>query len=200
MRLEYLNEKLAMIPKYGAHIAKKTIIRHIKNFLEGQGIEASEREITREVVAMIRDKDREYKPHEIPKMVIDKIKKKLNEEMSSPDNLTAFMEDFKSYATTYVPGAGFYLQDYDVLVNLRPFDGAINLSSIMGNKKIGSPNSVLRLIKRLADKHQVSLFGEIGRFGNREKRLSKAELKRWYKAHGFEVNRHGEIERKPKSI
>ena len=50
----------------------------------------------------------------------------------------------------------------------------------------------------LADKHQVTLTGNVKRVG--DEGLTVNQLRRWYKRNGFHVNRHLEMQRPPKQM
>lgn len=74
------------------------------------------------------------------------------------------------------------------------FDGSIHLGCIRSferGKGIGS--AALRWFLDLADQHGVKVRGTIKPCGIERPRLNVAQLRAWYKRHGFKVSRRLEI-------
>ena len=107
-----------------------------------------------------------------------------------PDKVEAFMQEFESL--TQPVGSNRVLSRYGNygVFGLTPHahSGDVNLDIIMAwDKGIGNGSIALQWLLSLADKHGVDITGRIERQGDNG--LSTVELRRWYKRHGFKVDR-----------
>ena len=93
--------------------------------------------------------------------------------------------------TEMVDGRKLYLGDDDA--------EAIWFKSIASPEKQGTgmASVVLKKIIKMADKHNVTLFGTAKPFGTMENKLNKSQLMSWYKRHGWVKDSRGGIVRKP---
>tara|TARA_R110000824_G_scaffold397991_1_gene601378 strand:+ start:1989 stop:2447 length:459 start_codon:yes stop_codon:yes gene_type:complete len=64
-------------------------------------------------------------------------------------------------------------------------------------QKTGQASYVLKKIIKMADKHNVTLFGSVKPFGTTKNKLKKSQLMSWYKRHGWKKTDRGGIVRKP---
>lgn len=68
------------------------------------------------------------------------------------------------------------------------FDGSIHLGCIRSFERgNGSGTEALNWFLDLAQKHRISIRGTIKPCGNTRPRLNAAQLRAWYKRHGFTV-------------
>ena len=110
------------------------------------------------------------------------------------ENVSNFMQDFHAM-TDHHPFAGHLsVLDNYACFEIKPFDGKIlfcYITTIERGK--GHGTKALRWLTDLADKHGVNLVGQIQRMGDHG--LTTVELRRWYKRHGFKVDRQLNIVR-----
>jgi len=129
-------------------------------------------------------------------------------ENSAPlaERLTSFMEELWATTDPHPFAHGMRLTKDWVGLEVRPFDNAIHLSSIMSfvpKGKGAGTRGLLQLIA-LADKHQVDITGfvkPIENAGSDEGKpsLTKKQLHKWYAKHGFKKDKAGDyIRRTPK--
>ena len=87
--------------------------------------------------------------------------------------------------------------DFATLELSRNGDDGVHVNSIMALEKgRGQGRQALQYLTNLADKHGVDLHGTAKAFG-RDHGLNTAQLKAWYKRNGFQVDRSGNMIRKP---
>lgn len=88
-------------------------------------------------------------------------------------------------------GRNLYLGDDDA--------EAIWFKSIASPEKQGTgmASFVLKKIIKMADKHNVTLFGTVKPFGTSENKLKQSQLMSWYKRHGWVKDDRGGIVRRP---
>ncbi len=112
------------------------------------------------------------------------------------DRAKAFMDEFSQLTVVH----GWYphisvLDDYAGF-EVYPFDGRIMLGLVAAfHVGQGDGSRALRWFLQLADKHGVEVIGEVKPLGKNG--LNTVELRRWYKRHGFHVNRHLQMTRQP---
>jgi hypothetical protein len=88
-------------------------------------------------------------------------------------------------------------KDFATLELSKNGDNGIHVHSIMALEKgRGQGRQALQYLTNLADKHGVDLHGIAKSFG-RDRGLNTAKLKDWYKRNGFQVDRSGNMIRKP---
>lgn len=89
-----------------------------------------------------------------------------------------------------------------VLLELRKFEGAIHISSIMSTEpKKGFASFVLKQLCEMADKHGVVMTLDPKRFGTRKGDLNNAQLRQWYSRHDFAPSRkYSGMARMPKGV
>jgi hypothetical protein len=79
---------------------------------------------------------------------------------------------------------------------IRPFESTVRLSNIRTVKPgRGAGREGLQWLLSLADKHQISIFGEAEPTGHCA--LDAGALRAWYHRHGFKVSSRGDIEYTP---
>jgi len=110
---------------------------------------------------------------------------------SSPA-LEAFMAAYRAETTSH-PLAGFLrIWSNRVYFEVRPFDGAIRLALIQTifpeDRQRGYGHAALSWFCALADRYGVEIRGHIDAQGE-EPRLTAAQLRSWYKRHGFKIER-----------
>lgn len=102
--------------------------------------------------------------------------------------LDRFMTDFedRTEQTFMTRGRSF---DMRVLIECRPFNGAIRINDIMTfDPKTGAGTEALKFLIGLADKHGVRLEGTAKAYHNSQKVITDTgRLKQWYQKHGFVV-------------
>lgn len=82
---------------------------------------------------------------------------------------------------------------------LEIFDGAIHLGCVRSFERgNGNGTAALTWLCELADKHECAIRGTIKPCGQTRPRLNAAQLRQWYKRHGFKVTRGREIRREGK--
>lgn len=114
-------------------------------------------------------------------------------------NLDAFMEEFYSSTAAHPFNPHLALFENCVMFEVKPFAGLILFGFIKTfNKGQGDGSRALQWLVDLADKHQVTLTGNVQRVG--DEGLTVNQLRRWYKRNGFHVNRHLEMQRLPKRV
>lgn len=106
------------------------------------------------------------------------------------EQLDAFMAEF--HANT------FFMRPYSiwkdvVAFEIKPFSGRIHLGAIISAVEPGQGHAsrALDWLLRLADKHGVEVDGAIKRLG--KDGLTAAQLRTWYKRHGFTVKTGGRL-------
>ena len=70
------------------------------------------------------------------------------------------------------------------------------IRSLFRGKGYGS--AALRWLTRLADRHHITLIGDIQPAGASRPRLNRHQLAAWYRRHGFTVSRSYCLTRKPR--
>lgn len=87
--------------------------------------------------------------------------------------------------------------DFATLELSKNGDNGIHVHAITAlDKGRGQGRQALQYLTNLADKHGVDLHGIAKSFG-RDRGLNTAKLKAWYKRNGFQVDRSGNMIRKP---
>jgi len=110
----------------------------------------------------------------------------------SPEALVGFMREFWEGTISH-PFSGherLWVEGWKPVAafEVKPFDGRIDLGCIRTfERRKGHGTRALKWLCQLADKHVVTIVGEIKPVGVERPRLGVAELRQWYKRHGFEV-------------
>jgi GNAT superfamily N-acetyltransferase len=87
--------------------------------------------------------------------------------------------------------------DFATLELSKYGDNGVHVHSIMALEKgRGQGRQALQYLTNLADKHGVDLHGSAKAFG-RSSGLNTTKLKAWYRRNGFQVDRSGDMIRKP---
>lgn len=116
-------------------------------------------------------------------------------------NLDAFMEEFYSSTAAHPFSRHLSVFENCVVFEVKPFYAVdvIRFGFIQTLYKAqGDGSRALQWLIDLADKHQVTLTGNVKRVG--DEGLTVNQLRRWYKRNGFHVNRHLEMQRPPKQM
>jgi len=114
-------------------------------------------------------------------------------------NLDAFMDEFHSSTAAHPFSRHFSVFENCVVFEVKPFVDVISFGFIQTLYKAqGDGSRALQWLVDLADKHQVTLTGNVKRVG--DEGLTVNQLRRWYKRNGFHVNRHLEMQRPPKRV
>lgn len=120
---------------------------------------------------------------------------------------TAMLDDYEAATQPHPFNNRGRLTSDMVLTELYTRGPNVRISAIasLGERGKGAGSRALQQITALADRHGVTL--ELGakpfRVGGSGKRLTAAQLKRWYARHGFVAARHdapGEMVRAPKRL
>ena len=116
-------------------------------------------------------------------------------------NLDAFMDEFHSSTAAHPFSPHLAVFENCVVFEVKPFSGLILFGLIQTlNKGQGDGSRALQWLIDLADKHQVTLTGNVQRVG--DEGLTVNQLRRWYKRYGFNLDRrrHLEMQRPPKQM
>lgn len=116
------------------------------------------------------------------------------------DNIDSFMKEYhgKTWPNPINPRErGMTLRDSSlkdgegyVIMQIRVFDGAIHISSILSSESNkGMGGFVMKILCNLADKHGVKMTLAPQRFGTRKGDMSTPMLKKWYTKLGFKTAR-----------
>tara|TARA_R100000306_G_C4352963_1_gene131126 strand:+ start:684 stop:1046 length:363 start_codon:yes stop_codon:yes gene_type:complete len=112
------------------------------------------------------------------------------------DKTEAFMEEFNKLTASHPFAPYLSVLDNYAVFEIQPLGGQILLGFITTiDKGRGDGSKALRWFVDLADKHGVEVTGGIRRLG--KDGLTVTELRRWYKRHGFKVDRYLSITRPP---
>jgi len=117
--------------------------------------------------------------------------------MALKDNERAFITEISKYGVwSPFERNTLVLTNQSVSITLEPYANGISFDILnWGERRKGVGSKVLDQIVALARKHKVKLTGAVEPFGAEKNiRLSKTELRDWYKRHGFKYSRYGQIE------
>ncbi len=110
------------------------------------------------------------------------------------ENVAAFMQDFHAMTDAHPFAGHLSVLDNYACFEIKPFDGKILFGYVTTLERgKGHGTKALKWLLDLADKHGVTLVGQIQRMG--DEGLTTVELRRWYKRHGFKVDRELKIVR-----
>jgi hypothetical protein len=113
-------------------------------------------------------------------------------------SLESFVQDFERLTEPNPLASVERVYERMVGFEVKPFGGAIRLSCIRSfDRGKGHAKQALSWFLALADKHGVAITGHVKPIGSTSPRLTSAQLRAWYKRHGFTVSRSGEMRREP---